>query len=196
MDDHREHLESLARSGSATRQARAAQALRDEQPDFAVPLLQHLLLDGRTIRVMSAAAASLGSIGTTAARAVLVQALRHQHDWVRLLAAEQLAMQGDPQARPVLAAALKTDDVDQFGHAVDGLCRYRDTEARQELERAAEDSDAIPFLREVASNGLADIGTHDSLPALRSAAQCGNASTRSAAERAVAAIERRAARAP
>lgn len=189
--ERRQDLLRDVSSRSATRRFGAAKRLRDEDPDFAIPLLQELLTGGPTIRVTREAAGSLQAMDQDRARMVLVQALDHPHDWVRLMAAEQLAKGRDPRARPVLEAALGTDDIDQFGPAVEGICRYGDTEARQTLERAVGDPEAIPLLREIASGGLLVLGTRESLPALQSALASKNSDVRRTARDAIEAIEER-----
>jgi HEAT repeat protein len=184
-------LSRAAASRWATRRYGAAQRLSAEDPAFAVPLLKRLLTEGPTIRVTAAAAASLRALGDARGQAVLREALDHPHDWVRLLAAEALAPEEQVRAWPVLEAALDSDDVDMYGHAMDGLWRFGGERPLELTERIARERDREPFLREMAVRTLGWHGTRGSVSAIRAALSDSERYVREAAKQAIARIEAR-----
>ena len=189
--DSRMDLRRAVESRWTRRRRRAARRLAVEEPSFAAPLLQRLLTDGPTIRVAAAAAESLRALDDPCARAVLLEALDHPHDWVRLLAAEALAPHAEERAWRVLVASLDSDDVDMYAHAMDGIWRFGGERPLKLTERLVRERDDEPFLRELAVRTLRFEGARRSIAALETALSDSQRHVRAAAREAIDTIEAR-----
>lgn len=152
-----EPLATALREGPADLRFQAATSIAEIDPIRAFDIVLAALAD-RDVQVVSAAALSLGAIGSSddarRARAVaaLANRLDHANPSTRFDVAYALAELGDGSGREVLSAML--GDVDRAWDAVSALAELR---AADELARALESKQTPPEARVLAAGKLCEL---------------------------------------
>jgi aminopeptidase N len=157
----REALEKvLKHAPEAIGRADAARELGKEGSPQAVTALREALLNDKFWGVQADAAAALGTVRTSDARAALVEGLALAHPKARRACARALGeFRGDGEAAAALAGVLEQGDPSYFveSEAVYALGRTRDASAFPHLEKALTQDSYLDTMRANALGGMAEL---------------------------------------
>ncbi|HXN86791.1 MAG TPA: DUF3458 domain-containing protein, partial [Candidatus Binataceae bacterium] len=157
----REALEKVLRHApEAIGRAEAAREIAKEASPQAVVALREALLNDKFWGVQADAAAALGTVGTSDARAALIEGLALEHPKARRAAARALGeFRGDAEAATALATLIEKGDPSYFveSEAVYALGRTRDARAFAHLEKALQKDSYLDTIRANALGGMAEL---------------------------------------
>jgi aminopeptidase N len=157
----REALEKVLRHApEAIGRAEAAREIAKEASPQAVAALREALLNDKFWGVQADAATALGTVGTSDARAALIEGLALEHPKARRAAARALGeFRGDADAATALASVLEKGDPSYFveSEATYALGRTRDKRAFAHLENALQKDSYLDTIRANALGGMAEL---------------------------------------
>jgi HEAT repeat protein len=139
----------------------------ERQLQGAVPTLNRMLADPRTLALHEDLAETLGEIGDESSVPFLIGALSSKENWVRAKSAESLGKLSDTRAIAPLILLLKDDSESVIENAIDALADMRAIEGSGALTQVAASPEESTFLRSKAIQALAQMRSKEALPFLQ-----------------------------
>lgn len=158
---------ALGRSGDILVCSVLSNVAEERQLQGAVPTLNRMLADPRTLALHEDLAETLGEIGDESSVPFLIGALSSKENWVRAKSAESLGKLSDTRAIAPLILLLKDDSESVIENAIDALADMRAIEGSGALTQVAASPEESTFLRSKAIQALAQMRSKEALPFLQ-----------------------------